>query len=138
DASAETEMLPKVGPYHVLAILNKNESHEVLLGYDTRLLRKVWIRKVPLGTPPLSLQRHSLGRPGRLRWLSSKRSESEAWDAYEAPPGRPLVEQIRQSEPWRNVRHWLLDLAEESAAALKDHSLPERFDLNRVWIMTSG
>ena len=45
----ETETAPTLGPYHVLGSLDKTGAFELLLGYDTRLLRKVWIRTAPAG-----------------------------------------------------------------------------------------
>jgi hypothetical protein len=92
DASAETEMLPKVGPYHVLAILNKTESHELLIGYDTRLLRKVWIRKVPLGTPPLLPRRHSTS----VRRPLTSRSRSKSRYISRSKTSTPVMATSRQ------------------------------------------
>ncbi|NQT15013.1 MAG: protein kinase, partial [Planctomycetes bacterium] len=40
----ETEATPTVGPYHVLSSLDEIGASRLLLGYDTRLLRRVWIR----------------------------------------------------------------------------------------------
>jgi len=39
------ETLPRIGPYHILATLDRTGGDELLLGYDTRLLRKVWMRQ---------------------------------------------------------------------------------------------
>ena len=93
---------------------------------------------MPAGTPPLSPGLHNLARVGRLRWLSGERSPEESWDAYEAVSGKPLLNLIRKRQSWGQVRFWLLDLAEELAAALKDQSLPEVLALDRVWITADG
>ena len=77
-------------------------------------------------------------RPGRLRWLQGHRNGVDAWDAYEAAPGTPLTSLLRTPQPWKNVRHWLLDLAEEFAAATRDGSMPAQLSLDRVWITASG
>jgi hypothetical protein len=110
----------------------------MLVGFDTRLLRKVWIRKLPAGAPPLAPSLRNLARIGRLRWLNGKRSAEECWDAYEAAPGRPLLELARQPQSWNRVRFWLLDLAEEMNTALKDQTLPAILQLDRVWITADG
>ena len=110
---------------------------EWYLAYDLKLLRKVWIRVVPQGTEPVPVQLRSLGRVGRLRWLTSKRSPEENWDAFEALTGRPFLELIGSPQPWRELRYWLHDLATEISAAEKDGTLPE-LALDRVWITGEG
>jgi len=73
-----------------------------------------------------------------LRWLNGKRTSGEGWDAYEALPGKSLPELIDRRQPWSQVRFWLLDLAEEFAAAAKDQSAPGILGLDRVWITADG
>jgi uncharacterized RDD family membrane protein YckC len=126
-----------VGPYHVLQPLAEFAGANWLLGYDLRLLRKVWIRTVPPGTEPVPVRQRNLGRPGRLRWLTGKRSAEKNWDAFEALSGRPLLELARHPQPWNEVRYWLHDLASELSAAEKEGSLPE-LALDRVWITADG
>src|SRR5204863_7965519 len=46
-----TDSQVKVGPFHVIESLEKNADSEWLLGYDTRLLSRVWIHTLPPGTP---------------------------------------------------------------------------------------
>ena len=133
--AAEAES--KVGPYHVLEALEKTEGGEWLLGYDTRLLRKVWLRVVPAGTPPVAPPWRTLGRVGRLRWITGRRTPQENWDAFEGITGQPLVG-MRQPRPWAEVRYWLLDLAVEIAAAEKDGTLPGTLTVDRVWITGDG
>ncbi len=103
----------QLGPYDVLETLGKSGAEELVLGFDTRLRRKVWIRKLPAGAPPVAPSLRDLARVGRLRWLSGKRSPQECWDAYEAAPGKPLPALISRRQPWSRVGFWLLDLAEE-------------------------
>jgi hypothetical protein len=107
------------------------------LGYDTRLLRKVWIYKEPAGTPP-GIHRQALRRPTRLRWLNGKHTPEESWDAYEAPTGEALLQSLDTPHPWERVRYWLHDLAHELRASLKDSSLPPAVELNRVWLTRDG
>jgi eukaryotic-like serine/threonine-protein kinase len=138
DEAAALATAPQVGIYHVLETLEKTDGAESLLGFDTRLLRRVWLRKLPAGAPPVASSLRKLARVGRLRWLNGKRSDEECWDAYEAVPGKALCELIRSRQPWSRVRFWLLDLAEEIHASEADQSLPAILELDRVWITADG
>jgi uncharacterized RDD family membrane protein YckC/peroxiredoxin len=129
---------PQIGPYHVLGDLGRSGDAEMLLGYDARLLRKVWLRKVAPGTPPLAPALCHLSRPGRLRWLNGKRSDDDCWDAYEASAGQPLLNLVSTKQDWEKVRFWLLDLAGELKAGEKDGSLPAVLSLDRVWVGADG
>ncbi len=137
-APPETENRPTVGPFHVIETLEKLADGEWLLGYDTRLLRKVWIRTVPSGTPSVPVLMRNLGRIGRLRWISGRREESENWDAFEGVSGAALSVLLNRPQPWSQVRFWLLDLATEISAAQKDGTLPTMLALDRVWITGDG
>ncbi|HXP59794.1 MAG TPA: RDD family protein, partial [Dongiaceae bacterium] len=145
------EAKPLIGPYHVLDALEDSPGTAWLLGYDIRLLRKVWIRTVPAGTPPVPCPLRNLGRVGRLRWLAGRRSPEENWDAFEALTGQPLLRLLGQKpqpgqgaglasvpQPWAQVRYWLCDLATELSAAQKDNTLPPLLDLSRVWVTGDG
>ncbi len=137
-APAAVETQPQIGPYHVLEPLGKTGDAEWRLGYDLRLLRKVWIRVVPPGTPPVPAPWRNIGRAGRLRWLTGRRAPEENWDAYEGVSGQPLANLIRACQPWTPVRFWLHDLAVEISAAEKDGTLPAALELERVWITGDG
>lgn len=138
DAPVASETKPRVGPYHVIEPLESGPTGEWLLGYDTRLLRRVWLRTVPPGTPPITPPLRNLGRVGRLRWLAGRRTTEENWDAYEAAKGKALLTLIQRPQPWSQVRFWLLDLAQEVLAAEKDGTLPVDLDLDRVCITGDG
>jgi hypothetical protein len=127
-----------IGPYHVLAALGRSAGAEVVLGYDARLLRKVWLRRVSPATPPVALVLRHLARPGRFRWLNGGRVGDEAWDVYEAVSGQSLLALVEAKPAWEQVRFWLLDLAEELKAGEKDGSLPAVLGLDRVWITSDG
>jgi uncharacterized RDD family membrane protein YckC len=127
-----------VGPYHVLETLEKSEQAEWILGYDLRLLRKVWVCRVPEGTPEVAVELRNLSRLRRLRWLAGRRSPGENWDAYEAPTGKALVDLIGEPQPWGRVRFWLHDLATEISAAEKDGTMPAVLGLDRVWVTRDG
>jgi len=129
---------PMVGPYHVLETLGQSDGTKWLLGYDLRLLRKVWVRVVPPNTPAVPAALRNIGRVGRLRWLTGRRTPEENWDAFEAVGGRPLVHLAHTRQPWSQVRFWLYDLAREIGAATKDGTLPLVLALDRVWITGDG
>ena len=128
----------QVGPYHVLETIEQSGGVEWLQGYDLRLLRRVWIRQVPAGTPPVVAPLRNLGRPSRLRWLAGRRSPEENWDAFEAPAGRPLMQLAQTPQPWSQVRYWLYDLAQELSVAAKEGTVPATLALDRVWITGDG
>ncbi len=127
-----------IGPYHVLETLANTPDTKWLLAYDLQLLRKVWVRVVPPCTPPLAPPLRNLGRVGRLRWLAGRRTPEDAWDAFEAVAGSPLVRLLEQPQPWDRVRFWLHDLATEISAAEKDGTSPAVLALDRVWITGDG
>ncbi len=133
-----TESLPKIGPYHTLTTLASGEDEELILGYDMKLLRRVWIRKSAPGAPPVPAALRDAGRPGRLRWIQGKRTDTEAWDAYEATPGTALTALLSKPQPWKNVRHWLLDLATELDASSRDGSMAAALSMDHVWITAEG
>ena len=135
---ADVDGRPTVGPYQVLETLETNADGQWLLGYDLRLLRKVWIHAVLPDTPPVPALLRNIGRVGRLRWLTGRRTPEENWDAFEGASGQPLLALIRDRQPWSQVRFWLYDLAKEIGAAEKDGTLPPVLELDRVWITGDG
>ena len=132
------EGAPRIGPYHVLRTLETAADATWIEGYDLRLLRRVLVRSVPPGTPPVSSAIRNLSRVGRLRWLSGRREGEENWDAFEWVGGQVLPRQAGGPQPWREVRYWLHDLAEELAATEQDGSLPLFLSPDRVWITDGG
>lgn len=136
--SPGVETKPGVGPYHVLEAWETTAGGQWLLGYDLRLLRKVWLRLVPPGTPPVAARLRNVGRVGRLRWLTGRRSPEENWDAFEGVGGQALLRLSQNRQPWSQVRFWLYDLAKELGAAAKEGTFPEVLALDRVWITAEG
>ena len=126
----------RIGPYRVVAEPPPALPTGFVAAYDEALRRPVWIRRHPPSTPPVSPARRDLSRPARLRWLGGTR-DGDAWDAYEAIDGGPLVDMLDSPRTWGEVRHWLHGLAEEVRAGLADRSLPD-LGLDRVWITSSG
>ena len=125
------------GPYEVVRTLGSTDVGELLVGFDPSLRRQVWIHTLPSGAAAVAPLIRDLGRSGRLRWLNGRRSTSEAWDAYEALDGVPLVNVLDTPKPWRAVRLWLLDLAREIDAGLQDGSITA-LTIGHVWITRDG
>ncbi len=124
----------RVGPYLVPAPTPVAVAAAMTIeGFDDRLRRRVWIERLPPGSPPLAAARRDLDRPGRVRWLGGRRDATECWDAYEVIDGVPIDEAAATPQPWTRVRHWLSDLAQEFAAARADGTdLP--LTAESIWI----
>ena len=67
-------------------------------GFDPALRRRVWVQVLPSGAPPAAALVRNISRPGRLRWLSGRRTASESWDAYEALDGVPFVSVVARPD----------------------------------------
>ena len=137
-AATPLESAERIGPYNVIEPLGESTEGQWFLGYDTKLLRRVWIRTVSPGTPAVSSAQRSLNRAGRLRWITGRRSAQENWDTYEAPAGKPLTALLDVPQNWVAVRFWLLDLADEFVAAKADSTTPATLAFDRVWIAADG
>lgn len=127
-----------VGPYHLLQPLGATGGVEWLLGFDARLLRKVWIRRTGDGFAPVPAELRNIARVGRLRWLTGRRSPGDNWDAFEALTGKPLTDLAAAPQDWAQVKFWLHDLAAELRAARHDGTLPAELRVERVWITGEG
>jgi hypothetical protein len=127
----------RVGPFDVIGTIGPTEIGILLLGFDSRLRRRVWLHELPTDTPSVAPLIRDLNRPARLRWLGGRRMSTESWDAYEALDGMPFVRLLDRPHRWRAVRAWLADLAREIEAALNDGSLGQ-LSLERVWITREG
>jgi uncharacterized RDD family membrane protein YckC len=128
----------RIGPYHVIEVMGPSDVGRWVLAYDTRLLRRIWVHAVAPGTPSISIVQRGLNRPGRLRWITGRRSEGENWDAFEAPTGRPLTELLDAERSWNSLRFWLLDLVNEFAASEGEGTTPPVLAFDRVWITEDG
>ena len=126
------------GIYNVLGEIGAWGNEKLLLGYDESLRRKVWIHVVPPGSAAVPARRRDISRSGRLRWLNGARLETDAWDAYEAMEGTPLLNLRGQRNSWKAVRMWLLDLAGELDTASADGPVGPLLRLDRIWITAGG
>lgn len=135
---SDKDVIETVGPYQVVDSLRDLEGDELLLAFDTTLQRHVWIRRLRADAAPVPHERRVIGRPSRLRWLTGRRANSEAWDVYDAFEGHTLTALIRQPQSWSRVRVWLLDIATELLAAGNDQTRPSQLSLNRIWITSDG
>ncbi len=135
DASTNppTQTARHIGPFLVI-----RREGDWTIALDEVLDRRVWIRKVAPGTPPVSGPLRDECRTGRLRWLVGRRSEEENWDAYEAPDGAPLVNYLKGAQPWLRVRSWLLDIADELAASFAEKTHIGAAGPDRLWLTREG
>lgn len=131
----EADKLRTIGPYDVLQPIDKSQTAEILLAYDSRLLRRVWIR---CSSDANETVHRSLNRITRLRWLNTCDDEADQWQAYEAPQGQPLLNVIAKPQPWDSVRGWLTDLATELMQAEQEGTLPDRLSASQLWVTNSG
>jgi len=126
-----------IGPYAILETSQRQETGQVLLAYDPVLRRRVWIQMMPSGSAAVPSARRDLARPGRLRWLTGKRTPVECWDAYEAPEGLPFVTMAKAMRSWPAARFWLFDLGREIEAIVAEQG-DVTLDEEHVWIARSG
>lgn len=129
----------QIGPYQIIEDLEEKDDIRWHVGYDSRLLRKVWLRTVPAGFPEVAATVRQRGRAGRLRWLAGRRTDQENWDAYEYPGGSSLLSLLENKQPsWEMVRYWLLDLFQELEISVNEQADPDSLSLSRVWISEKG
>jgi len=108
----------------------------VVRAFDPVLRRPVWIEVREASAPPISSARRDLARPGRLHWLTGRRSADESWDAYEAPDGSGWTDTVAVST-WRQANLELLDLVDELSNAAVDGTQP-LLALDRLWKRDNG
>lgn len=128
------------GPFRAAALPRPlRDGTDLFEAVDPRLSRPIWIHKRQAGTPPLPPGRRDVARPGRLRWVGGRRTASESWDAYEAVPGRPLVEAFNQAgQDWALLRSCLVDLAQELQHADADGAPGPLVSMDHLWLADDG
>ncbi len=132
------EALPTIGPFSVLDTLATRQDQELLLAYDTRLLRRVWVHRRSQHQEPIPEATRNISRPGRLRWLANGSEGDSVWDAYEAPRGVAISDALREQPDWSSIRYWLSDLADELSIATAEGTLPELLTIDRLWVGSDG
>lgn len=128
---------PLIGPYRLVEPHRPSPSSTVVVGYDERLRRRVWLCLSRAESDPVPYSRRIVRRRARPCWLAGQRTTDLAWDAYEWIPGRPFRAVVKERHSWASVQEWLADLSEEIDAALRDGSLSD-LDVDRVWIGNDG
>ena len=108
----------------------------VVRAFDPVLRRQVWVELADGSKPPIDGARRDLARSARLHWLAGRRSPGENWDAYEAPDGSAWTTGVAD-RPWSQVKHQLLDLANELTSSAEDGTRPT-LTLDRVWMRDNG
>jgi hypothetical protein len=128
----------RIGPYHVLKTLWGSETDRLVLAFDAKLLRRVWVRVQPPGISAVDSIARNLSRATRLRWLGAKRNDSQGWDCYESPTGKPLTQAIDEGLRWEATVAALRQLSQELQTACKESSLPGGISLAHLWITEEG
>lgn len=125
-----------IGPYTIVGQMTTNDGSTILIGFDTLLLRRVWIRNAQHST---CLTTHpEIARATRLRWLNRVEAQSCIWDVFEYVEGRPLVDAVGEQIDWNSVRHWLNDLQHEFSVATEQETLPQSLTINNLWLTKGG
>jgi uncharacterized RDD family membrane protein YckC len=126
------------GPYIAVASLTQHADHELLLGEDEVLRRRVWIVRYPSDRAPTTETRRAIARLGRLRWLQGERSPVRSYDVFEYAEGMPLLALVDRPHRWSELRGWLEDLTLEIGAQEKEPASAVAFGLDRIWITRTG
>ena len=124
----------RIGPYHVLQILKQSKTDRLVLAYDTKLLRRVWVRTQKPGSPEIDSTSRNFARTTRLRWLGARRTDTECWDCYEAPSGQTFTKAIDDGLRWEAIVDALRQLARELQISREEASLPKHIELTQLWI----
>ncbi len=122
-----------LGGYAVRGRLWKRDGEALDAAWDGALDRAVWIHHVAPQTSPPSPVRQMVARQTRLRWLASRRSADEHWDAYEAIDGGPP--EVQSSDA---VLAIVGDLSSECDLALADGTMPAVVSADRLWLSSDG
>ena len=126
----------RYGPYVALGDLRATDRGTLILAFDPVLRREVWIHRLALNDPPTSRARQDVSRSGRLHWLGGQRTTHHQWDAFEAPSGQALLA-VHEPVGWTTVKVWLMDIAQEFAAAEHEGTAPLA-SLRHVWVRDDG
>lgn len=138
-APVATEGPASFGPFRLVGDLGRSGALMVRQGRDVLLARSVWIYEGPDAASAFTAPRRAVARAARPHWLQGGQSGGRRWDAFEAALGAPLFDVVGcGGGQWHQSRTWLLDLAEELAAAAADETLPPSLSLDQIWITRGG
>lgn len=125
----------QIGPYDIIGAVGATDSGELLLGFDPRLKRHVWIHMFSRGVGAIPPMPHEMNPPTRLRWLNGQRTATANWDAYEAPSGSSILA-LTAPVPWSALRGWLLDVISDFKTSANHRTAT--WSLASVWITTDN
>lgn len=131
----QRQPLPELlGGYRVLGLVGTTESGRLVHARDEQLERSVWIQFRDTGARA-SEKRRSLGRPARLRWLESLRTDGEQADVFESPGGSGLEQLAQRRAPlaWPMTERALATLADEIARSEEEAGAPLMWSAEQVW-----
>lgn len=128
----------KIGPYHVLQSLGRTDQGELLLGYDTTLLRRIWLHVRPSGASPLTSMQKNSSRPCVLRWLGGQAEPTQTWDAFEALSGWSIADEESKSLSWSTAKNVLRQLVDEFSASSQADDQTRSLSINQVWVTQTG
>ena len=126
-----------MGYLQVRSSLGETNQGQLFEGFDRALGRSVWIHVLGPETRAAAAGVRDSGRPTRLRWLTGRRTSTEAWDAYEAAEGVAFWALTKTPQSWDVVRRWLVDLARELHAGRVDGSIGT-LSVELLWISPDG
>ncbi|MFL5330692.1 MAG: protein kinase domain-containing protein [Gemmataceae bacterium] len=131
---------PQIGGYRSRGVLTHGAGAFVLLVDDPVLGREVllWVRPASEHGP--SEARRTLGRPTRMRWLTSGETDGWSWDAFLAPTGFPFSTISTPAQPlgWAETHIILEQLTDELSAGNQDGTLLEPINLDQITVRTDG
>jgi eukaryotic-like serine/threonine-protein kinase len=125
----------RLGPFEVIGTLGATDRGMLITAFDPLLCRDVWIHQRSSGADDIPPARRDVSRVTRLHWLMGRRDHS-TWDAFDAPPGRPLLA-MQESIDWPMLRGWLTDLSEELTHLDQDEILSS-VTLAHIWVRDDG
>ena len=123
---------PRIGPYVGVGLVQ--EGSPLLQGWDSLLLRRVWIVPRSAGASDVSAERRGVARLTRLRWVGGRRRGDDSWDAFEAPPGEPFSARLLRPVTWATLQHWMIDVSDELIASGKDGSTLTELSEDSLWV----
>jgi hypothetical protein len=121
----------RLGEYATVGRVGRTATGEIFEASDTGLDRRVWIHLRDPAAPPLAVERRSLERERRLRWLAGFEDQGRRHEVFEAPGGALLRDCCAGTArlPWATTHGMLAALADELAG-----DPPPRLSLEQLWI----